>query len=376
MAEIEESRARKAEAEESLEHTGVGRPPGGAARGAKTFPGSDSRKFNYFEPKGRRASLYENMTVDVLPDPDRHLLQGWIIGFADGHEAYDKRRTKLKSSDWHAFRAPDGMWERNHYQRQASVESMIKQITDQGRASQAPQGFDQMWLPILQNHLGALKYAEFGMHYATMSGQRDGVSNMINSALLVHASNKIRVAQDLVLYLAEIAQDIDIDLDAGKKTWMEDPAWQGTRKLIENIMAGPDFLEQYFAIHMVCEPMVTEVLRSSYFMQFAAAHSDFMTPTVISAAEHDYDRDLVNALELFNLLANDQEYAQENQEVFKSWLEKYVPLAVAAIEQLQPLWSQPRVKRLPFVDAYDAGKNRMLTSLSEINVPMPENIRL
>jgi hypothetical protein len=50
-------------------------PVKSGAAGAATFPGSDSRKFNYFEPKGRKATHYEDMTVDVQPDPERYLLR-------------------------------------------------------------------------------------------------------------------------------------------------------------------------------------------------------------------------------------------------------------------------------------------------------------
>ena len=63
-------------------------PVKSAAAGAATFPGSDSRKFNYFEPKGRKATHYEDVTVDVQPDPDRYLLQDWIISFPDGTPTY------------------------------------------------------------------------------------------------------------------------------------------------------------------------------------------------------------------------------------------------------------------------------------------------
>lgn len=365
-----------AEAEQEVVKTGVGREPGGAARGAKKFVGWDSRTFNYFEPKGRRATLYENVTVDVLPDPERHLLQGWVIQFADGHEAYDKRRTQLKSSDWHAYRAPDQEWERNHYQRQSDVETMIRQVVERGRAAHAAEHFDKMWRPILENHLGALKHAEYGLHRATMSGQRDGVTQMINNSILTHASQKIRLAQDLTLYLADIGVDIDLDLEAGKKTWMEDPAWQGTRELIEKIIGTADYLEQYFVINLVCEPLVTEALRSGFFMQFAAAHGDFMTPVVLSAAENDFDRNLANATELFNLLANDAQHGDENKRIMQQWLEKWVPLAVTAVEQLQPIWSQPRVKRLQFADVYEGAKGRMTTALDEVNISMPEGVRV
>jgi len=365
-----------AQAQQDVQKTGVGRAPGGAAKGAKQFVGWDSRRFNYYEPKGRRPTLYEDVTVDVLPDPNRHLLQGWILQFADGYEAYDPRRTKLKSSDWHAYRAADQEWERNHYQRQNDVESMIKQVVGRGRASQAPQSFDKMWRPVLQDHLGALKHAEYGLGKALMSAQRDGITQMINNSLLTNSAYKLRLAQDLTLYLAEIGTDIDLDLDAGKKAWLEDPAWQGVRKLIENIMGTADFMEQYFAVNLVCEPLVTEVLRSGFFMQYAAAHSDYMTPIVLSAAENDYDRNLANVVEMFNLLANDSQHGKENKKTMQQWLEHWVPMAVEANEQLQPLWSQPRVKRIPYADVYEQAKERMTTALSEVNVELPKGVKL
>jgi propane monooxygenase small subunit len=76
-----------------------------AKAGAKTFAGSDSRKYNYFEPKGRKATLYEDVTVDVQPDPERYLIQDWILSFADGTPTYSETRTAIKSSDWHKYRA-------------------------------------------------------------------------------------------------------------------------------------------------------------------------------------------------------------------------------------------------------------------------------
>src|SRR4051794_789797 len=74
-----------------------------AEAGSKEFPSSTSRSYNYFTPAKRRATLYEDVTVDVQPDPERHLTQGWIYGFADGTSGYPKEWTKLQSSHWHLF---------------------------------------------------------------------------------------------------------------------------------------------------------------------------------------------------------------------------------------------------------------------------------
>jgi propane monooxygenase small subunit len=337
------------------------------AAGAATFAGSDSRRYNYFEPKGRKATHYEDMTVDVQPDPKRYLLQDWIISFADGTPTYDERWTAAKSSDWHKFRAVDQEWERTHYQRQSTIVGMISNVIENGRRSGAPKRFDRAWVKVLSDHLGAYKHAEFGLGTATMQAQRYGYTQMINNAILTNSSYKLRFSQDLTLFLGELALDIDgIDLEAGKTHWLDDAVWQGTRHAVEGIMGATDYLEQYFATNMVFEPLVAELFRSGFIMQMAAAQNDFMTPAVVSAGEGDYERNLANAVELFGILALDPMHGDANRKLFVSWFEKHGALALLAAHQLQPVWSQPRVKIAQFADALDAAKNRTRAIAAEV----------
>ena len=113
-----------------------------AGAGAATFAGSDSRSFNYFTPKGRNSSVYEDVTVDVQPDPGRYLLQGWLYAFADGTEGYDPRWTKMKSSDWHVFRDPKEQWHRTFYIREAKTVRQIPQTQAMARSEK----FYAAWL--------------------------------------------------------------------------------------------------------------------------------------------------------------------------------------------------------------------------------------
>jgi propane monooxygenase small subunit len=342
-------------------------PQKSGAAGSATFAGSDSRKYNYFDPKGRKASHYEDMTVDVQPDPERYLLQDWIINFADGTPTYDKNWTALKSSNWHQFRAIDQEWERTHYQRQSTIVGMISNLIENGRRSGAPKRFDRAWVKVLADHLGAYKHAEFGLGTATMQAQRYGYTQMINNAILTNSSYKLRFSQDLTLYLGELALDIEgIDLDAGKQHWLEDPIWQGTRHAIEAVMGATDFLEQYFATNIVFEPLVGELFRSGFVMQMAAAQNDFMTPAVVAAAEGDYERNLANAVEMFHILVLDPEHGDSNRAILVDWMHKHGTLALDAAQHLQPIWSQPRVKVAHFADALDLAKNRVRAIASEI----------
>jgi len=347
-------------------------PVKSGAAGSAIFPGSDSRKYNYFEPKGRKASHYEDMTVDVQPDPERYLLQDWIISFPDGTPTYSKSWTKALSSNWHQFRAVDQEWERTHYQRQSTICGMVQGAIENARKSGAPKRFDKAWVKVLQDHLGAYKHAEFGLGTSLMQAQRYGYTQMVNNAILTNSSYKLRFAQDLTLYLAEIGLDLDgFDQNAGKKHWLDDPIWQGTRKSIEAIMGATDYLEQYFATNLVFEPLVGELFRSGFVMQMAASQGDFATPTVVSAAEADYERNLANTVELVHMLTHDKEHGAHNKGLFNGWMTHHAALANEAAANLQPIWSQPRVKVSSFAEAQAMGKNRIAAICKEVGLKAP-----
>ena len=342
---------------------------GSGAAGAAIFADSESRKYRYFEPRAKRATHYEDVTVDVQPDPERYLIQNWIIAFPNGKGAYEKDSTQAKSSNWHAFRAPDQEWERTHYQRQSRIEVMVQSVINNGRKSGATQAFDAVWGKVLQKHLGAWKHAEFGLGTSLMQAQRYGYTQMINNATLTNSSYKLRLAQDITLYLAEIGMDIKgWDDEAGKVAWMEDPIWQGTREAIESIMGATDYLEQYFATNLVFEPLVGELFRSGFLMQAAAPNHDFMTPSVIAAAEGDYERNLANTIDLIYLLANDEKHGAANRTLFQSWVMKHAKLADKAAKQLQPIWSMAHSKPVSFEEARAVSEERFRKILGELNL--------
>lgn len=342
---------------------------GSGAAGAAIFADSDSRKYRYYEPRGKRATHYEDVTVDVQPDPERYLIQDWIISFSNGKGAYVKDNTAALSSNWHAFRAPDQEWERTHYQRQSKIETMVQSVIANGRKSGAPKAFDKVWAKILQTHLGAWKHAEFGLGTSLMQAQRYGYTQMINNATLTNSSYKLRLAQDITLYLAEIGMDLPgWNDELGKKAWLEDGVWQGTREAVETIMGTEDYLEQYFAINIVFEPLVGELFRSGFLMQVAAANNDFITPAVISAAEADYERNLANTIDLMYLLAHDEKHAGHNQSLFKAWLKKHRALADKAAQGLQPIWSAPHSKPISFDDVRAQSQERIAKIIGELGL--------
>ncbi len=349
-----------------------------AGAGASKFSGSDSRSFNYFTPKGRYASVYEDVTVDVQPDPTRYLLQGWLYAFADGVAGFSETWTKLQSSDWHEFRDPNEQWHRTIYIRQANTVRQIQQTLAMAKSQEVFVTWDKSWVKCVETHVSAAMHAEYGLGMLVfVPAQRDAMTNMINNAICVNGMDKLRFSQDLALYNLALSEQIpNFDGTAHKQTWLKDPVWQGVRENVERLTATPDWAEQLFATNVIYEPLVGELFRSQFVMQFAAPHGDFVTPVLFGIAEYDYEHNLAYTTDLLKMLADDAKYGTANKHIMGEWLAYWTPFSVAAARQLQPIWSQPKHKVLRFEEAFDRAKHRFETILLKIGVQLPKEVQL
>jgi propane monooxygenase small subunit len=342
-----------------------------AEAGAKEFPSSTSRTYNYFTPAKKRATVYEDVTVDIQPDPERHLLQGWVYGFADGKPGgYPLDWTKLKSSNWHEFLDPNEEWEQTIYRNNANVVRQIHQNLENARAARAFQNWNRGWITVVQRHVSAWAHVEhgIGMH-VYLPANRDAPTNMINNALAVAAAHKLRFGQDMILYNLELSEEIEgFDGEAHKEAWNSDPVWQGVRRNVEEITAIRDWAEAFFAATVVFEPLVGELFRSEFVMQAAAPQGDFVTPTLMGAGESDTARDARVSRRLFSMLANDPEHGEENRRTMQGWLNEWAPKSLAAARAMQPIWSQPGEKVIRFEESAEHARTRFDERLTELNL--------
>src|ERR1700727_2910768 len=285
-----------------------------AEAGAKEFPSAQSRTFNYFTPRKRRATVYEDVTVDVQPDPARHMTQGWMYEFANGVGSYAEGSTALKSASWHSFLDPNEEWEQTIYRNNANVVRQISQNLANAKAARAFDGWNRGWIKTVERHVGAWAHAEhgIGMH-VYLPAQRDAPTNMINNAIAVASAHKLRFGQDLILYNLELSEQISgFDGQAHKEAWISDPIWQGVRENVERMTAVRDWAEAFFAATVVFEPLVGELFRSEFVMQVAAPQGDFVTPTLMGAGESDTARDWRGGRAGFLLFFIDDEFGEEN----------------------------------------------------------------
>jgi len=201
---------------------------------------------------------------------------------------------------------------------------------------------------------------------------------MHNNAISVNSMHRIRTAQDLALYNLTLSEEIEgFDSVAHLAAWNSDPAWQGVRRVVEQLTCVDDWCEAVFATNVVFEPLVGELFRSQLVQQAAPRNGDFVTPTVVGAGEHDYaTRDLRYTTAMFELLTADREFADHNKGILQQWLSVWVPRCIEAARAMQPFWSQPDAKPPRFEDGLDHAKNRFGGIVSDLGLSTPKELSL
>jgi propane monooxygenase small subunit len=278
---------------------------------------------------------------------------------------------------WHEFRDPNEEWELTLYRYNANVVRQINQNVDTARETKAFDQWNRNWVTFVERNVGAWMHVEHGLGlYVFANAQRRAPTNMHNNAISVNSMHRIRFAQDLALYNLTLSEEIpDFDGTAHVETWNRDPAWQGVRRVAEQLTVIDDWAEAVFAVNVVFEPLVGELFRSHLVQQASPGNGDYVTPTVVGAGEHDYaERDLRYTKAMFELLTNDREFADHNIAILNEWLATWTARCITAARELQPLWSQPDAKPPRFEDGLDRAKNRFSAILSDLRLPTPKEL--
>ena len=152
--------------------------------------------------------MYEDVTVDVQPDPDRHLTQGWIYGFGDGPGGYPQEWTAAKSSNWHAFLDPNEEWEPDDLPQQLRGRPPGRAVPEERQAGPRLRRLELGLARRSSNATSAPGCTPRTVWRCTSSRRSSGPAptNMINTAVAVNAAHKMRFAQDLALFNLDLSE--------------------------------------------------------------------------------------------------------------------------------------------------------------------------
>lgn len=218
----------------------------------------------------RPASRYDEATLDVQADANFHYRPLWAPEF----ELFDPRRTAIKLEDWYVLRDPRQYYYAAYTIKRAEMGAASEKQFSVVEERKLLDRMDDEWRAKALAVLIPFRHYEWGANMASMQIADEGYGTAITSAAAFCAADRLGMAQILGRIGLELDAYSGKSLSAGKDLWMDDPAWQGVRHAIEDVLVLKDWFEVFVAVHFaldgVLHPLVFDRFDQEGFAHGAA----------------------------------------------------------------------------------------------------------
>ncbi len=193
------------------------------------------------------ASRYIEGTMNVQPDANFHYRPTWD----PEHELFDPRRTRLVMKDWYALKDPRQFYYGAYTQARARMQEVAEADFEFVETRGLADRFDDGARRVALDFYVPLRHVAWG---ANMNGAYQcayGYGTAITQPCLYAGMDQLGIAQ----YLTRLGLLLGTpgELEAGKQAWLEAPAWQPLRRLVEDTWVMKDWFELYVAQNVVLD---------------------------------------------------------------------------------------------------------------------------
>lgn len=278
-------------------------------------------------PSAKKVTEYEAVT---------ELLQWHSPFHIDGHRpsqtVWTEESTVLQSVDWEAYRSPDKLYYRTYVSRQArndrSVATAFRYAEESGQlATVDPEHVERM-----RRLVGALQYPDWGLCMLHQHITRFAMSSWIAGASSFMMFDELRHAQ-LYGRLAINYGEAHEGFDDPRPAWMEDPVFQPTRRVIEELLSVLDWGKSFVIGGVVVEPVLTSTFHA-LIAGNRGRDGDTLTPFVCQSIAEDKARHRESVDAFVDLVATDPENGDLNRGLILDWVEDWLPRVLDAAQTL------------------------------------------
>ena len=206
------------------------------------------------------ASRYQEATLDMQPTTNWHYRPLWD----PEHHVYDPRRTSIVMADWYAFKDPRHFYYGVYTMTRAKQQEGIDKQFEFAEKRNLLGALDETLRDALTRVLVPLRHYEWGANmnntYCCGFGYGTAVTQPCNYA----AMDRLGIAQLLSRVGLLIDGNQGSSLDAGKTAWLGDPAWQGVRRVMENLFVTKDWFELFVAQNLVFDGLLFPLIYRHY----------------------------------------------------------------------------------------------------------------
>jgi toluene monooxygenase system protein E len=297
--------------------TPTGRPPG--------------RKTYTRLAVGRRVPVeYELVSTDLhYNHPQRFELSAanpvvaWYYRHREG--------SPLQARGWEQFADPRRTIYRGYTQlqdgREDVVDGLLREIDD----TAYDQNLDGEWVRFLDRWYFPLRFPMHGMQMlAAYVAQMAPASRITNCAAFQMADEMRRLQR--IAYRTVQLSGPPVDAETTQRhraAWEDDPAFQPLRELLERALITYDWGEAFIVTNAVIKPRLDRLLNEEIAGTLATANGDPILTSIHFSLDEDARWHRAWTAALLRHLIED---TPANAEVVSGWIEKWRPLASAALE--------------------------------------------
>ena len=300
------------------------------------------RSFQCVEPKRRRASLYEDVTIDSQPSIHRHVGdRDWPMFFEDGRGMWWAQSTQL------SLRATGTRSATPARCGSAPTTSRAPRERSSWRGLWSPRAASGCWTTSPTS--GSRSFAatsrcrrswSTGCGWRSPTAGRDCLSDTITHCVVLDAAMKQRHAQAIVLYALDLDSHFEgFAVEPARQAWLGAEHWQPARGYLERLRTTTDWAKRLVAANLCFEPLVGILLRRELLMRAPKWGGDAVTSSVghVAQLEWTWIRDWT--AELVRFVESDEKHGEANREVLSGFINDWLPEATAAAEGLEPLFA-------------------------------------
>ncbi len=280
-----------------------------------------ARRFGEDKP----ASRYQEATYDVQATENFHYKPLWEPEFWQ----YDLGKTAVKMADWYKPMDPRQYYYATYNIARANMNQAVERnftfVDDRGLLTKAS-GEAQA---AIKHGLLPLRHLHWGSNMNMSEACHRGYGTAVTAPFMFSAMDHLGIAQIISRIGLVLDGQTGASLDEAKQSWLFDPMWQETRKLIEDTFVERD----WFALFTAQALGVNGVLFAMYYKAMEPAWKDAGMPvSLISEFMTDWLTDESRWSDaVIKTVAAESE---DNKALISGWAKNGIVRAVAAAKPL------------------------------------------
>jgi phenol/toluene 2-monooxygenase (NADH) P1/A1 len=272
--------------------------------------------------EGKVPTRYQEAVYGHQPEHVFHYRPTW----QPEYELFDARRTAIVMKDFDDLLDPRqyyyGTYVIERSKQREAQEKNFSVVEKRGLMD----GIEEDLINVIAGAVIPYRHVEWGANNNNFFISGYGFGTPITSAACYQAMDRLGIAQYITRIGLILGANETTVLDKGKEAWLNDPMWQGLRKIVETSFVTKDWFElhllQNFIIDGVFHPLLFQHLENDVVKKSGAAFAMLTEFFIDWYAESQRWTDST-----LKVAASDSE---ENKQLLKSWLDKWQPQVIAA----------------------------------------------